>query len=268
MGQENYIAPGAQVIGDVQLGENASVWHNAVVRADDRKILIGEETNIQDNATLHVEEDRDIHIGRGVTVGHNAIVHGCTVGDNTVIGMGAIIMNGAVIGDNCIVGAGAVVTENQIIAAGSLVLGIPGKVVRTLTEDEKISNRKNAENYVRLAERYSSGQCVMVSGTLKRWNMKVYGTDICIDCRNYRAIQAARGFEAEFIDITENTVNLREFLSIRDHDPVFDAVREHGGIGIPLFVRDDGAKTLDIDEAFAWLGQEPVREEEIVEQRK
>jgi carbonic anhydrase/acetyltransferase-like protein (isoleucine patch superfamily) len=159
MGQVNYIAPGAQVIGDVQLGENASVWHNAVVRADDRKILIGAETNIQDNATLHVEVDRDIQIGRGVTVGHNAIVHGCTVGDNTVIGMGAIIMNGAVIGDNCIVGAGAVVTENQKIAPGSLVLGIPGKVVRTLTEDEMKSNRENAKHYVMLAERYlSEGQ--------------------------------------------------------------------------------------------------------------
>jgi carbonic anhydrase/acetyltransferase-like protein (isoleucine patch superfamily) len=154
MGQFNYIAPGAQVIGAVQLGENASVWHNAVVRADDSKIVIGAETNIQDNATLHVEEDRDVHLGQGVTVGHNAIVHGCTVGDNTVIGMGAIIMNGAVIGENCIVGAGAVVTENQQIAAGSLVLGVPGKVVRTLTEGEIKSNRENAAHYVKLAKRY------------------------------------------------------------------------------------------------------------------
>jgi glutaredoxin-related protein len=98
--------------------------------------------------------------------------------------------------------------------------------------------------------------------------MKVYGTDICIDCRNYKAIQASRGFEAEFIDITENTKNLREFLSIRDHDALFDAVKETGGIGIPLFVREDGAKTLDINEAFSWIGQEPVREEEIVEHRE
>jgi carbonic anhydrase/acetyltransferase-like protein (isoleucine patch superfamily) len=157
MGQFNYIAPGAQVIGAVQLGENASVWHNAVVRADDSKIVIGAETNIQDNATLHVEEDRDVYLGQGVTVGHNAIVHGCTVGDNTVIGMGAIIMNGAVIGENCIVGAGAVVTENQQIAAGSLVLGVPGKVVRTLTEKEIKSNRENAAHYVKLAKRYSTG---------------------------------------------------------------------------------------------------------------
>jgi carbonic anhydrase/acetyltransferase-like protein (isoleucine patch superfamily) len=156
MGQLNYIAPGAQVIGDVELGENTSVWHNAVVRADDRKIIIGAGANIQDNATLHVETDRDIYIGQGVTVGHNAIVHGCTVGDNTVIGMGAIVMNGAVIGENCIIGAGAVVTENQKVEAGSLVLGIPGKVVRTLTEEQIIANQENAAHYVKLAEEYLS----------------------------------------------------------------------------------------------------------------
>jgi glutaredoxin-related protein len=98
--------------------------------------------------------------------------------------------------------------------------------------------------------------------------MKVYGTDICIDCRNYKAIQASRGFEAEFIDITENTSNLREFLAIRDKDAVFEAVKEKGGIGIPLFVREDGTKTFDIDEAFSWIGQKPVSEEEIVERRK
>jgi carbonic anhydrase/acetyltransferase-like protein (isoleucine patch superfamily) len=151
-----YIASGAQVIGNVELGENASVWHNAVVRADDRKIVIGAESNIQDNATLHVETDRDIYIGRGVTVGHNAIVHGCTVEDNTVIGMGAIVMNGAIIGENCIIGAGAVVTENQKVGAGSLVLGVPGKVVRSVTEAQIISNRENAEHYVKLAEKYLS----------------------------------------------------------------------------------------------------------------
>jgi carbonic anhydrase/acetyltransferase-like protein (isoleucine patch superfamily) len=151
----NYIAPGAQVVGDVELGENASVWHNAVIRADDGKIVIGAESNIQDNATLHVETDFDVYIGQGVTVGHNAIVHGCTVGDNTVIGMGAIVMNGVVIGENCIVGAGAVVTENQKIEAGSLVLGIPGKVVRKLTAEQIISNRENAAHYVKLAKEYS-----------------------------------------------------------------------------------------------------------------
>jgi carbonic anhydrase/acetyltransferase-like protein (isoleucine patch superfamily) len=154
MEQSNYIAPGAQVIGDVELGENASVWYNAVVRADDGKIVIGAGSNIQDNCTLHVETDLDIYIGEHVTVGHNAIVHGCTIGDNTVIGMGAIAMNGAVIGENCIIGAGAVVTENQKIEAGSLVLGIPGKIVRKLTEEQIISNRENAKHYVKLAKKY------------------------------------------------------------------------------------------------------------------
>jgi glutaredoxin-related protein len=101
----------------------------------------------------------------------------------------------------------------------------------------------------------------------RKWKMKVYGSDICIDCRNYKAIQKSRGFEAEFIDITENTTNLREFLQIRDTDPVFASVKENHGIGIPLFVREDGTKTFEIDEALAWIGQEPVREEEIVEHR-
>lgn len=95
--------------------------------------------------------------------------------------------------------------------------------------------------------------------------MKVYGADICIDCRNYKEIQKKRGFEAEYVDIVENTANLKEFLEIRDADPVFDAVKARHGIGIPLFVREDGSKTFDIDEAFAWMGQGPVKAEEIVE---
>lgn len=97
--------------------------------------------------------------------------------------------------------------------------------------------------------------------------MKVYGTEICIDCRNYKAIQKSRGFEAEYIDIIENTTNMKEFLKLRDMDPVFDLVRENHGIGVPLFVREDGVKTFDIDEAFSWIGQEPVKEDEIVERR-
>lgn len=97
--------------------------------------------------------------------------------------------------------------------------------------------------------------------------MKVYGADICIDCRNYKAIQKRRGFEAEYIDIIENTTNMKEFLRIRDIDPLFEEVRERGGIGIPLFVREDGTKPFDIDEAFSWIGQEAVKEEEIAEHR-
>lgn len=97
--------------------------------------------------------------------------------------------------------------------------------------------------------------------------MKVYGAEICIDCRNYKAIQKNRGFEAEYIDIIANTDNMKEFLRIRDCDSLFDAVRERGGIGIPLFVREDGIKTFDINEAFSWIGQAAVKEEEIVEHR-
>lgn len=97
--------------------------------------------------------------------------------------------------------------------------------------------------------------------------MKVYGTPICIDCRNYRALQQSRGFAAEYIDITASTDNLREFLALRDHDPVLAPVRERGGIGVPLFVREGGTKTLDLDEALSWLGQPPVRAEEIMEHR-
>lgn len=95
--------------------------------------------------------------------------------------------------------------------------------------------------------------------------LKVYGTEICVDCRNYKAIQEKRGFEAEYIDITENTTNLKAFLEIRDEDPAFEPVKVRHGIGIPLFVREDGAKTFDINEALAWIGQEPVKEDEIVE---
>lgn len=97
--------------------------------------------------------------------------------------------------------------------------------------------------------------------------MKVYGAEICIDCRNYKAIQKARGFDAEYIDITENTTNLKEFLKMRDNESVFDEVRAHSGIGIPLFVNEDGSMTFEIDEAMAWIGQPPIRDEEIVEHR-
>ena len=129
---EPFVASGAKVIGNVELGENVGIWFNAVVRADKSKIHIGNNSNIQDNCTVHVEKDLNVYIGDGVTVGHNAIVHGCTVGDNTLIGMGAIIMNRAIIGKNCIIGAGAIVTENAVIPDNSLVIGAPGKVKREL----------------------------------------------------------------------------------------------------------------------------------------
>lgn len=148
-----YIAPGAAVIGDVTLGENVGIWYNAVVRGDTNSICIGNGTNVQDNSTLHVDTDFRLRVGDGVTIGHNAIVHGCTVGDNTVIGMGSIILNGAVIGNNCIVGAGSLVTGKMNVPDGSLVMGSPAKIARQLTEEEIASNRENAEHYVELMEK-------------------------------------------------------------------------------------------------------------------
>ncbi|MCI8971931.1 MAG: gamma carbonic anhydrase family protein [Oscillibacter sp.] len=147
------ICDGAKVSGDVTLGRGVNVWHNAVLRGDDGAITVGENTNIQDCVILHEET----HVGAGCTVGHGAIVHGCTIGDNVLIGMGAIVLNGAKIGDDCIVGAGALVTGKMDAPAGSMVLGSPAKVVRPLTEAEIASNRESAEGYLRAADRYRRG---------------------------------------------------------------------------------------------------------------
>lgn len=154
-----YIASGAFVIGDVTLGENVGIWYNAVVRGDTNSIYIGNNTNVQDNATLHTDKDFKLHIGDGVTIGHNAVVHGCTVGDNTVIGMGSIILSGAVIGKNCIIGAGSLVTGKMNIPDGSLVMGNPAKVARPLTEQEIKSNRENAVHYVELIKPIVESSC-------------------------------------------------------------------------------------------------------------
>lgn len=142
------ICEGACVVGDVTLGRGAAVWYNAVLRGDEGAITVGEDTNIQDCAILHEETT----VGRGCTVGHGAILHGCTIGDNTLIGMGAIVLNGAKIGDNCIVGAGALVTGKMDAPAGSMILGSPAKVVRPLTDAEIESNRISARDYLHLAQ--------------------------------------------------------------------------------------------------------------------
>ena len=144
------ICDGAKVTGDVTLGAGVSIWYNAVLRGDDGPISVGDNTNIQDCAILH-EETR---VGSGCTVGHGAIVHGCTIGDNVLVGMGAIVLNGAKIGDNCIIGAGALVTGKMDAPAGSMILGSPAKVVRPLTEEEIASNRLSAQEYIEAAERY------------------------------------------------------------------------------------------------------------------
>lgn len=148
-----YLADGAVVVGDVTLGENVGIWYNAVVRGDTNSIAIGNNTNVQDNATLHTDKDYKLQIGEGVTIGHNAVVHGCFVGDNTVIGMGSIILSGAIIGKNCIIGAGALVTGKMNIPDGSLVMGSPAKVVRPLMEHEIEQNRENAVHYVELMKK-------------------------------------------------------------------------------------------------------------------
>lgn len=147
------LCPGAAVVGDVTLGKNVSVWYNAVLRGDEGAITVGDNTNIQDCAVLHEET----HVGAGCTVGHGAIVHGCTVGNNVLIGMGATVLNGAKIGDDCIVGAGALVTGKMDAPAGSMILGSPARVVRPLTEAEIEGNRESARGYYHLAETYQQG---------------------------------------------------------------------------------------------------------------
>ena len=149
-----FIAEGAVIKGDVTRGENCSVWYHATVRADRATITIGDNANIQDNCVVHVDAGASVHIGKGVTVGHGAIVHGCTVGDNTLVGMGAILLNDCVIGKNCIIGAGTLVTQYTLIPDGSLVLGNPGKVKRTLTPEEIEANRRNALHYVEEGRSY------------------------------------------------------------------------------------------------------------------
>ena len=145
------ICEGAKVTQQhVRLGKGVNVWYNAVIRGDEGDIAIGEDTNIQDSTMVHAETT----VGRGCTVGHHAILHGCTVGDNTTVGMGAILLNGASIGKNCIVGAGALVTGKTEIPDGCLALGNPAKVVRPLTSEELAGLRPSAEHYLELREAY------------------------------------------------------------------------------------------------------------------
>lgn len=153
--EDLFIAPGAVCMGDVALGKDCSIWYHATVRADRAPIKIGIGSNIQDNCVVHVDKGFPVAIGNYVTVGHGAILHGCQVGDGSLIGMGAIILNGAKIGKNCIVAAGALVTQNTEIPDGMLAMGSPAKVIRKLTEEEIASNRKNAEEYIEEAREYA-----------------------------------------------------------------------------------------------------------------
>ena len=149
-----FVADNATVRGNVTIGEGAGIYFGAVLRAETDPITIGPGSNIQDNCVLHADPGFPTKVGRDCTVGHAAILHGCTIGDNTLVGMGAIVLNGAVVGRDCIIGAGALVTKGTVIPDGSMAFGSPAKVVRPLTPEEIESNRENARSYAERKEHY------------------------------------------------------------------------------------------------------------------
>ena len=148
------ICPGAQVIGDVELGDDVSIWHGAVLRGDTDSITIGDNSNVQDNCVVHCTKGFPVVVKKNVSVGHGAVIHGCTLEDNVLIGMNATVLNGAHIGKNSIVGAGAVVSEGKEFPEKSLILGVPAKVVKELSDDQVQSIQDNADNYVKLSKQY------------------------------------------------------------------------------------------------------------------
>ena len=152
-----FIAPNATLIGEVTVEDTASVWFNVVIRADKDLIHIGKESNIQDGSVLHVDPGFPLKVGRQVTVGHKVILHGCTIGDGSLIGMNAVILNGAKIGKGCLIGANALVTENMEVPDGSMVLGSPGKVVRSLDDATRQSLLESARGYIENGQRYKVG---------------------------------------------------------------------------------------------------------------
>ena len=153
--ENNWIAPNATVIGDVILKKNSSVWFNAVLRGDVETITIGEGSNIQDGSVLHTDPGYPLTIGSGVTVGHMVTLHGCSIADDSLIGIGSTVLNNAKIGKNCIVGAKTLITENKIIPDNSLVIGSPGKVIRQITDDEIKHIKENAKRYIENWKKYS-----------------------------------------------------------------------------------------------------------------
>lgn len=152
-----WIAPNATLIGDIVLHDCASVWFGAVLRGDNETITVGERSNVQDGCVFHTDLGSPLTIGANCTIGHNAILHGCTIRDNALIGMGATVLNGAVIGSNCIIGANALIAEGKEIPDNSLVVGVPGKVVRTLPDAAALDIAKSAEGYVRNWRRFKAG---------------------------------------------------------------------------------------------------------------
>jgi carbonic anhydrase/acetyltransferase-like protein (isoleucine patch superfamily) len=152
-----WVAPSADLIGDVRLGPRATVWFGAIIRADNTPINLGEETNFQDGAIGHSDPGAPLTIGARVTVGHQAILHGCTVADDCLIGMGARVLNGAYLGPECLVGANALITEGKRFEEGGLIVGAPARLVRPLTDAEKAGLRLSAAHYAEKAARYAAG---------------------------------------------------------------------------------------------------------------
>jgi len=156
-GRRHFIADNAAVIGSVILENNVSVWFNAVLRGDIEPIRIGSNSNIQDGAVLHTDSGIPLTVAANVTVGHQAMLHGCTIGEGSLVGIKAVILNHAVVGRNCLIGANTLITENKVIPDNSLVIGSPGKVVRTLTEAEIAALHANTAHYIELMARYADG---------------------------------------------------------------------------------------------------------------
>ncbi len=154
IGKNVFISNSSDIIGDVSLKDDSSVWFNAVVRGDFSSIIVGVGSNIQDNSVVHVDDKISTSVGDYTTIGHNCIIHGCNIGSYSLIGMGSIILNGAVIGNNCIIGAGTLITQNSEIPDNSLVFGSPGKIIRTITNDEKNKIKLNADTYIELKNKY------------------------------------------------------------------------------------------------------------------
>lgn len=152
--EKNFVAPSAILIGDVICQENASIWFNVVIRADMAQIMIGENSNIQDGSVLHVDDGFPLTIGKNVTIGHKVMLHGCTIADNSLIGMNAVVLNGAKIGKNCVIGANALVTEGMEIPDGHLAVGSPAKVVKQLDEKTYQQLTLSAQHYVKNGQRY------------------------------------------------------------------------------------------------------------------
>lgn len=155
--ESGWVAPDATLIGSLQIGRNVGIWFGTVLRGDNEPITIGDDTNVQEHTVMHTDMGFPLTVGRGCTVGHRAILHGCTVGDNTLIGMGAVVLNGARIGNDCLVGAGALVTEGKVLPDRSLIVGAPAKAVRELDDDAVAKLRASAAHYVENARRFRRG---------------------------------------------------------------------------------------------------------------